>query len=269
MDPYHRETEEWRRSADENLKKENGWLALAGLFWLDEGDNSFGRDPSNEFVIPSDFAPDRVGVFNLRKGQVSLQILEGVSVQIDGEDVKEAILMPDVSGSPTLISLGHLTFILIEREDGLGIRYWDNQRQERIDFPGRKWYSIQKEFLVSGSYQPFDEDLELVMSRKNGSDFHDQAQGQVIFQLDGKECLSDRRRQNAGSLFTIFLDQSSGKDSYGSGRYLVIDSPEKKIVEIDFNRAYNPPCVFTDFATCPLPPHQNRLDIAILAGERK
>ena len=268
MDSYYKETEEWRRSADENLRKENGWLALAGLFWLDEGENSIGTGPSNDILLPSDSAPDRIGVFNLRKGQVSLQVLEGVNVKIDGEEGKEAILIPDVSGSPTLISLGQLTFMLIEREDGLGIRYWDNQRQERIDFPGRKWYSIQKEFLVKGSYQPFDKDLDLVMSRKNGSDFQDQAQGQVIFQLDGRDLSLVVFEQKDGSLFTMFLDQTSGKDSYGSGRYLVIDPPKEKMVEIDFNRAYNPPCAFTNFATCPLPPSQNKLDLEIRVGEK-
>lgn len=268
MDQYHKEIEKWRLAMDANLKKENSWLALAGLFWLDEGENSIGTDPSNDIVLSSCSAPDQIGVFLLQNGQVSLHVLEGVNVKIDGKESIEAILETDVSGSPTQITLGQLTFMLIEREDGLGIRLWDNQRQERVDFPGRTWYPIREEFLSKGSYQPFDEDLELMMRRKNGSEYKDQAQGQVIFQLDGRDLTLVVFEQEDGSLFTMFLDQTSGKESYSAGRYLVIDPPKEMMVEIDFNRAYNPPCAFTDFATCPLPPHQNRLDIAMLAGEK-
>jgi uncharacterized protein (DUF1684 family) len=268
MDPYHQESEEWRRSMDEKLKKEDSWLALAGLFWLEEGDNSIGTGSANHFVLPSGSGPEQIGVFVLKDEQVKLQVLDDVDLLIDGENAKEALLEPDTTGSPTEIKLKNLTFMLIDREDGLGIRLWDNQREERNNFLGRRWFPIQDGYLIKGIYNSFDEGFNVVMSRKNGSDYQTQAEGEVTFQLDGREFSLLAFEQEDGSLFTMFLDQTSGKECYAAGRYLVIDSPQDGVVEIDFNRAYNPPCAFTDFATCPVPPFQNRLDVTILAGER-
>lgn len=265
---YYLETEEWRRSADENLRKENSWLALAGLFWLNKGETSFGTHISNTIVLASGSGPARMGVFDWTDEEVILRVEEEVELHVDGEIIKERILRPDSSGSPTEITFENLTMMLIEREDGLGIRLWDNQRPERVAFSGRRWYPINDRYLVKGYYETYQEELDLTMSRKNGTDLHQQAQGQVIFQLDGRDHNLVAFEQEDGSLFTLFLDQTSGKESYAAGRYLVINPPKEKMVEIDFNRAYNPPCAFTDFATCPLPPAQNRLGAAIRAGER-
>jgi len=268
MDSYHQETEEWRRSMDENLMKEDSWLALAGLFWLEEGDNRIGTGSANDFVLPPGSGPEQVGAFILKDGDVKLKVMDGVELLIDGEYAKETLLKPDASGSPTDIKLKNLTFMLIAREDGLGIRLWDNQREERNNFPGRRWFPIKKGYLVKGIYKSFEERLNLMMSRKNGSDYPTEAEGEVTFQLDGQEFSLLAFEQEDGSLFTMFLDQTSGEECYAAGKYLVIDSPQNGLLEIDFNRAYNPPCAFTDFATCPVPPVQNRLDVTILAGER-
>jgi uncharacterized protein (DUF1684 family) len=268
MDPYHQKSEEWRRSMDEKLKKEDSWLALAGLFWLEEGDNSIGTGSANHFVLPPGSGPDQIGAFILKDAIVKIQVLNDVDLLIGGENTKEALLEPDTAGSPTEIKLKNLTFMLIDREDGLGIRLWDNQREERNNFPGRRWFPIKEGYLIKGFYKSFEEGFKVVMSRKNGSDYLTQAEGEVTFQLDGRGVSMLAFEQEDGSLFTMFLDQTSGKECYAAGRYLVIDSPQDGVVEIDFNRAYNPPCAFTDFATCPVPPFQNRLDVTILAGER-
>lgn len=265
---YHIETEEWRRSADENLRQENSWLALAGLFWLEEGENSFGAGELNTISLAQETATERLGIFELKDGQVILRVEQDVDLYVDGEIIKEKILQPDTSSSPTEITFEDLTMILIDREDGLGIRLWNNQRPERKEFSGRRWFPIRENFLVKGSYEKFEENLELVMQRKNGSDFQDHAQGQISFQLDGEDHSLVVFEQSNGSLFTLFLDLTSGRECYPAGRYLVVKPPKNGIVEIDFNQAYNPPCAFTDFATCPLPPVQNRLHTAVLAGEK-
>lgn len=259
--------EEWRRSADENLRKENGWLALAGLFWLDEGRNTFGTDLSNSIVFPPGSGAAKMGVLDLMDHQVTLYVEEGVDLRIDGEQIKEAILKPDTSGAPTMITLGDLTFIVVDRDD-LGIRLWDNRRSERLDFTGRVWFPIDESYVVDGVYEPFEESLDLTLQRRNLSDFQDQAQGQIKFQLDGQELSLLVFEQEDGSLFTLFLDETSGRETYSAGRYMLVAPPKKGSLEIDFNRAYNPPCAFTDFATCPLPPAQNKLKVAIRAGER-
>lgn len=268
MDSFQLENEKWRQTLDADLRRENSWLALAGLFWLDEGKNSFGTDLANSIVIPSESGADWMGTFDLVDDQVTLYTRDEVEITVNGSVIKETILKPDTSESPTQIKLGDLTFMLIDREDGLGIRLWDNQRSERQEFSGRVWFPIDKRYLIRGVYEPFAEDLDLLLERKNGLDFHDQAQGKISFNLEGRDHSLVAFEQNNGSLFTLFLDQTSGKECYPAGRYLVIDSPREGCVEINFNRAYNPPCAFTDFATCPLPPVQNRLEISIRAGER-
>jgi len=268
MDSYSLEVEEWRKSADQNLRNENSWLALAGLYWLDEGETSFGMDPSNGIVLPPGSGAERLGVFDLKGDQVTLYLEKDIDLKVDGKFVKETLLKPDVSGSPSELTYEALTFILIERDGSLGIRLWDNQRSERKDFTGRVWFPIDKRHLVKGAYEPFEEELELVLQRKNASDVQDLAQGQIMFQMDGLDLSLLAFEQEDGSLFTLFSDQTSGKESYPAGRYLMVDPPQEGSVEIDFNRAFNPPCAVTDFATCPLPPAQNKLNVAILAGER-
>lgn len=268
MKSYIQEIEDWRKAADKSLRRENGWLSLAGLFWLDEGENRFGTDPSNEVVFPPGTGPDRMGVLVLQDNQVMLRVEEDVDLSVDGEPLKETILKPDISGDPTEVAWEEQTFILIEREDGLGIRLWDNQLPARTQFDGRIWFPIDTDYLLEGVFEPFDQALDLVMSRKNGSDFQDQAQGQIIFQLGGRELALLAFEQEDGSFFTLFTDQTSGRETYQAGRYLVVPPPDEGSLVIDFNRAYNPPCAFTDFATCPLPPIQNRFDLPIKAGEK-
>ncbi len=265
---YLNELESWRKTLDIGLMKEDGWLALAGLYWLQEGENSFGTDPGNDFTLDVSTGPERIGLFTLRQGEVTVQILDDVAIQIDGEQRSTAVLQPDSSGSPTVVKLDHLTFMLLEREDGLAIRLWDNQRPERLDFGGRRWLPVNPDFRVHGHYHPYPEEIELSFSRKNGADFQTGVQGEVSFDLEGNSYSLVVFEQKDGSLFIIFDDQTSGKETYPAGRYLVTDPPQDGEVEIDFNRAYHPPCAFTDFATCPLPPAQNRISAAILAGER-
>ena len=268
MKSYLSEIEEWRRSADQNLRKLNSWLALAGLYWLNEGENSFGTDPSNRVVFPPGSGPAKMGLFVLEKDQVILRGEEGVDLRVDGEATKEIILEPDVSGAPTEVSYGELCFILIDREDGFGIRLWDNQRPERVDFSGRIWFPIDESYRFQGVYEPFEEDLSLVLGRKNGSDMQQQAQGRINFHREGQDLNLVAFEQEDGSLFILFHDLTNGSETYPAGRYLLVSPPEEGTVEIDFNRAYNPPCAFTDYATCPLPPAQNRLSVAVRAGEK-
>ena len=266
MDSYRQELEDWRFEAEENLRKENSWLALAGLFWLENGQNSFGSDPACDLVFPN--GPGLIGNLSVKDRRVLLQVEEGIDLRVNGEIVKNAVLEPDTTGDPTELKLRDLTWILIDREDGLGIRLWDNQRPERLNFSGRTWFPIDERYLVDGVYERFAEELDLHLARKNGSEFQMAAQGRIRFHLDDQDLSLLAFEQEDRSLFTLFLDQSSGKQSYPAGRYVVIPAPNDGKVKIDFNRSYNPPCAFTDYATCPLPPAQNKLSAAVLAGEK-
>jgi uncharacterized protein (DUF1684 family) len=268
LDSYQEEIKSWRQNLDDSLIKEDSWLALAGLFWLDEGDNRFGTASDNDFVLDVSSGPEKMGTFILKQGEVFLKAADNLEFVIDGRIKVDSLLKADSSGSPTAIKYRHLTFMLLEREDGMAIRLWDNQRPEQLNFPGRSWMPIDENRKVHGIYQSYQEEKDIVFSRKNGADFCMKVQGEVKFELDGDDYSFVAFEQEGGSLFTLFYDQSSGNETYSAGRYLIIDPPDDGKVIVDFNRAYNPPCAFTDYATCPLPPAQNRIDGVILAGER-
>lgn len=269
MDNYKNELLEWRNTLDNNLRKENSWLALAGLYWLDEGENTFGTNPGNQIVFPRDTGSGVIGSFIVQDEKVTMQVLENVTVMVDGEIVREARLAPDISGSPTEIAIGELVFILIQREDMFGIRLWDNDRPQRSSFPGRQWFPINKKYTFKGTYQRYESERLVTIQQKNLTDIELKSEGIISFSVNSVEYTLAAFEQTDGELFIIFHDQTNGKETYSAGRYLYLKPPEDGMVMIDFNRAYNPPCAFTEYATCPLPPAQNRLDIAVAAGEKK
>jgi uncharacterized protein (DUF1684 family) len=269
MSDYHDRLKKWRKAMDVNLIKENSWLSLAGLYWLEEGENAFGSDPINKIVLPAGSGPGRIGTFWFNDGIVSLQVDEGIEVKIDRKTLSEAQIMPDTSGTPTEISLGNLKFMLIKRDDSLGIRLWDNNRPERMGFPGRQWYPIDENYRLTGTYCILDGFQQLQLDRKNGVGIEVSAAGEVEFSLDEQVYSLFALEEDDGKLFLMFNDSTNGEQTYTAGRYLVTDPPLEGTVVLDFNRAYNPPCAFTDYATCPLPPGENKIDIPIPAGELK
>ncbi len=269
MDTYQKELLEWQKTLDTNLRKENSWLALAGLFWLEEGENTFGSGDANDIIFPNDTIPEVIGSFLVQDDNVKLEVTSDTLVEVDGIPLKEASLQPDASGAPTKLKLGALSFLLIQREDGFGIRLWDNSRAEREAFPGREWFPAQEEFRIEGVYQRYADEKMVSFERENGADFKAKVEGAVNFSLEGKDFSLLAFEQPEGDLFIIFRDTTNGSETYGSGRYLSVNTPIDGKVIIDFNRAVNPPCAFTNFATCPLPPSQNNLPVPIIAGEKK
>lgn len=266
-DTYQKDTLEWRNVMDAALREEDSWLALAGLFWLEPGHNSFGTDASNDIVLPNASAPECIGHFELLDGTVKLTVNVDAEVKVDDEVIKEAVLQPDMSGSPNVVTIGHLTMVVVERGDMYGIRLWDNSRAERKTFEGRHWYPIQKEYRIEGKYHRYDSPEAFTIHTTIGNDVEQQALGYVSFALDGNECKLLAFESYNSRLSLFFKDLTSGKQTYPSGRFLVADQPEGDALVVDFNRAYSPPCAFTDYATCPLPPVQNHLKVSVEAGE--
>jgi len=269
MNSYQEEIQEWQQSLDANLRKENSWLALAGLFWLDEGKNTFGASDENDIVFPDAGIPLQIGVFNVDGDTVTLKVTADTPIDVDGVPAKEALLRPDISGEPTQLKLSSLTFILIQREDGFGIRLWDAKNPTRDSFPGRQWFPIDKNFRIEGSYQRYADGQLASFERKNGAAFEARLEGEVRFSINGEAHALAAFEDENGELFIMFRDATNGSESYGSGRYLSVDAPQDGVAIIDFNRAVNPPCAFTPYATCPLPPAQNNLPIRIPVGEKK
>jgi len=266
FEQYQEEMAAWRLMLDESLRRENGWLALAGLFWLAEGDNAFGSDPENAVIVPGDVAA-HLGVFRLTADTVTLHVAPEADVCINGERVQEAVLRPDSSGSPTMVTVGQVVMMVMQRESVYAIRLWDNGRSERHTFPGRQWYLVQISYRLTATFTPYETPETLTLTRSQGADFEEHPAGYVNFNLAGQELSFLALRDENNSLFLPFKDATSGQRTYKGGRYLRAEYPQNGRTTIDFNRAYHPPCTFTPYAVCTLPPRQNWLDIAIEAGE--
>jgi uncharacterized protein (DUF1684 family) len=264
---YRQTIMDWRKEREESIRKENGWLALAGLFWLKLGRNRIGSDPINEIQLP-ERAPASIGYFDYNGKTVTLQVNAGNKVTVNGKQVEFAILQPDTAEDPSFIDMKDIRLVVIQRGNRLGIRMWDNQREARRSFPARAWYDINEKFILPARYLPYDRPKMAFFPDLTGEKSEFPVDGYIVFDLDGKEYRLDVTKEEDGSFFVRFWDPTSESESYPTGRYMVAEADKDGKVELDFNRAYNPPCAFTDFATCVFAPEQNHLDFKVLAGER-
>ena len=267
-DAYRKEIEQWRVKREDRLKADGGWLTVAGLFWLHEGDNTVGSDPASDVVLPEG-APASAGVIAFHDGVSKLTLKPGVEATSDGKPVESLQLDPDTSGSPDVITMGSLSFYVIQRGDKYGIRLKDLNSRFRKEFTGLSWYPVKESYRVTASFTPYDPPREIAVPTVLGTVEKMPSPGYVEFTLDGTTVRLDPVIEDPSDpvLFFIFRDATSGKETYHSGRFLYADMPANGKVVLDFNKAYNPPCVFTPYATCPLPPEHNRLSIPIEAGE--
>ena len=266
---YRSEIQAWRDRREASLKADGGWLSVAGLFWLKEGPNRFGTDPKADIVLPAGSAPPRAGVFELAAGKVTVTFEREAEAALEGQPVTRAEVRPDSSGSPDVISLGRLTLLLIERGGRLGIRLKDRQSPFRKDFTGLHWFDVKEEYRVSARYVSYAEPKPIKVPNILGQSEAMPSLGYAVFERDGQEIRLEGvlEEKDAKQLFFIFRDQTSGKETYPAGRFFYADMPKDGRIVLDFNKAYNPPCAFTPYATCPLPPPQNWMPVRIEAGE--
>jgi uncharacterized protein (DUF1684 family) len=267
---YRKEVEAWREKREAGLKKEDGWLTLVGLYWLKPGENRFGSDPGNPVILPEGKAPAVAGSLNLEGETVHLNVQPGVALTADGKPVTPGMTVsPDASGKPTILQLGSLSFYVIKRGDRLGVRIKDKTSPMLTHFKGIDEYPIRPEWRVVARFEPY-KDKKIPIANIIGQVSDEKSPGAVVFDWQGKTYRIDALEGgDDGSLFLVFGDQTNGKETYGAGRFLDTDPPKDGKVVVDFNTAYNPPCAFTAFATCPLPPAQNKLAVRIEAGEKK
>ncbi len=250
---YQSEIDGWRRAREAGLRKDGGWLTVTGLFWLRDGPNRFGRDASNDIVLPD--GPAHAGVLELHNGKVTVTV--------------GATARPLAADSADAATVGRLSLFVIQRGDKYGIRLKDPDSQLRRDFHVLDYFPAREEFRVTAIYvaEPRKIQIANVLGQTEPMD----SPGYAVFRLHGQELrlYPVFEEPDARSLFFIFRDQTSGKETYGAGRFLDTDLPKDGQVVLDFNRAYNPPCAFTPYATCPLPPQENRLPARIEAGEKQ
>lgn len=266
---YKAEIEKWRSGHEAELRSDDGWLTLAGLFWLKDGINTIGAGEGYDIRLTDNFRQGRFGEIEFHDGQAVLKVESGVEATVDGKPVSNIELRSDDPGPPTKVTTGSQTFYLIKREERFGIRLKDSESAERREFDGEHWFPVDASYRVTGTFEPFDAMQEVEIPNVLGGNFKMKSPGVVRFKLHNKELSLQPVVEDDKTLFFIFKDQTSSSETYGAGRFLYTENPVDGKVVLDFNKAENPPCAYTEFATCPLPPPQNRLDIEIKAGEKK
>ncbi len=258
----------WRQQRAESIAGPDGWITLVGRLWLSPGPNRFGSGEACELRLPQDRAPALAGTITLDGGRLHVKIAPGVPVLVDGAPIDERELADDREGKPTVLSLGSLSMRVIKRQDRYALRVKDREHPARKTFAGLAYYPIEARLRVRARLEPAPQGKTLPIVNVLGQIEPTPMAGTLRFTLDGAEHTLDALLEG-DELFVLFKDETSGHGSYPSGRFLYAPRPGPDgVVDLDFNRAFTPPCGFTDFATCPLPPKQNALPLAIAAGER-
>lgn len=263
--PYEESIRDWQKKRVEGLKSENGWLNLAGLFWLKEGENTLGSSDKNSIVFPSDHSKESLGKLTLKNGAVTFDAAPNAAVSVAGQPVTRQEVFPYTK--PVVLEHQSLRWFIIKRGDKYAVRLRDLESPEVKAFAGIPTFSIDEQWRVKAKFVPTTgEKIGIVDITGRAS--QEDSPGRLVFTIDGKEQVLIPTG-TAEHLFVVFADQTTRHETYGGGRFLDLKGPDANgIVDLDFNKAYNPPCAFTPYATCPTPPKENRLTVAIRAGEQ-
>jgi uncharacterized protein (DUF1684 family) len=261
----------WQAKRRESIAGTNGWATLVGLHWLAEGPNYAGSDPTNNAVLPVGRAPAAVGTFTRDGQSVTFAAAPGVSATANGQKVITVLMRSDAEPDPMRLQIGELSILVIARGDRLGLRVRDPQSPARLHFSGLKYFPYNPAWRLQGRLERFPQPQTLRVADVLGGTQVFGSPGELVFTHEGKEYrLAIAEEPGVDDYFIIFRDLTAGAATYPSGRFLYVAKADSEgHVTIDFNRAYTPPCAFTAFATCPLPPGQNWLPFPVEAGELK
>jgi uncharacterized protein (DUF1684 family) len=276
--PYVHEIEQWRAARVARLTAPDGWLSLIGLEWLHEGANRVGSAAGNDIVLKA--GPAELGTVTLAAdGGLRIALAQHSGATVDGKAVDAAALVDDMhvqgDAAPTTVRFGHASFYVIDRDGRKALRVKDADAEARRDFLGIDYFPIDPSWRVEADWVPFDPPHDLQIGSVIGTIDTVKVPGKAVFRRDGHTFeLLPYQEEPGGELFFVLADRTSGRETYGAARFLYAALPAGGVdkpgsVVLDFNKAYNPPCAFTPFATCPLAPPENRLDLAVTAGEKK
>lgn len=265
---YADEVAKFRKEREERLKGERGWLSVAGLHWLAEGENQFGTSPKNRIIFRSGTTPETAGTLTLKEGVVSIQAAPGVSAKVNNDTlgVEPRKVATDADGKPDLFTVGEVQFRIIKRGKRIGLRLYDSGADSRVHFRGLTWYPVKPEFRVVADWVPYKQPKTIYVTNILGDTEPTECPGYAKFVLDGQE-IHLEAVDEGDTYFFNFRDRTSGKTTYPAGRFIDAVPPKDGKIVVDFNKSYNPPCAFTKYATCPLPVANNRLKVEIPAGE--
>jgi len=268
---YVKQVLDWRAKSEKSLRRDQGWLTLAGRYVLKEGENTFGTAPTNDIVFPKGTGPAGMGSVFVEVGKVRVKLVDGLSMKTnDGFEMTEKTM--DTSGeSKDWVSVGpRASFTIIERSGRYVLRLADKESPVRKDFLGRVWYDVDDNFRVPAKFMAYEPVRKEPIINILDELSDEPVPGYIEFEIKGRPYKLDVIGDDEEGLFVIFKDPTAGDTTYGSGRFLFVEGKPKpgERFLLDLNRAYNPPCAFSEFTTCPLPPKQNILKVRVEAGEK-
>lgn len=259
-----------RKARNAELKEEDSWLTLVGLYWLEPGENRFGSGDGNRVIFPAGKIPAFAGTL-IRDGEsVTIKVQPGAAITSEGKPVTEMALKSDNDEGTTYLDAGSVSFYVIRRGDRVGVRIKDRDSETRRSFQSLDFYPPDPAWRVTARFEPYQPPKKVPIPNVLGQVSDIPSPGAIVFDWRGKTYRLDALGGSPDEpLSLIFGDATNGHDTYGAGRFLETEAPKDGKVVVDFNLAYNPPCAFSAFATCPLPPRQNKLALAVEAGEKK
>ncbi len=263
--PYVAEIQRWRTDREARLKADGNWLTVAGLFWLKDGVNTAGADAANDVVLPPGSSPPKIGYFERKSGITRFVAEPGAGVTHHARPVTSVALKANL-GLADSITVRGLTMFVIERGGRIGIRLIDRDSPLRRNFTSLRWYPVEPRYRIEARWTPYPAGKTIRVPNILGMVEDLPCPGLAEFSLNGVTVRLEPVLED-GELFFLFKDSTSGRETYPPGRFLYATLPKDGRVVLDFNKAYNPPCAFTPYATCPLPPKQNQVAAAIRAGE--
>lgn len=258
----------WHARAEKSLRADNGWLTLAGRFVMKPGANTFGTGAANDIVFPKGLGPERIGTITIAGGKVTMTLVPGITVRKESRDLAEVVLGTDVE-KRDWVTMGRLAMHVIEREGRYVLRLADNESDVRRGFGARVWYEADASYRVNARFVPYPPGRKVTIINVLDEAADEPSPGYVEFELAGRSHRLDAVGDDDG-LFFVLRDATAGDTTYRPGRFLYVEKkpePGKRFV-LDLNRLYNPPCAFSEFTTCPLPPKQNILKVRVEAGEK-
>jgi uncharacterized protein (DUF1684 family) len=257
----------WRQQREANLKADDGWLTVSGLWWLRQGDTRIGSDPGNDVVLPA-LAPASVGVLTSIGRVAAFRATPGVTVTRNGRPFESGEIHSDADEHPDTLAVGDIRLILLRRGERMALRIKDNRSPARARFAGLRWYPPDETWQVHARFVAFPTPTKLTFDTIVGERETLESPGYAVFERGGKEYRLQAVREKSGALWFVFRDATSGRTTRGGARQLTVDPPIGEEIVLDFNKAVNLPCAYIPYATCPLAPPQNRLGLAIEAGEK-
>jgi len=264
---YQNKVLAWQEAKYRNLTRENSWLALAGLWWLNEGKNLVGSNPTCEVILP-ERAPGFFGIVAAEKKTVRLTVAAGIDAKVNGRSARKAILRSSTEAKPTFVTWNEtLRMVLHDHAGQRAIRIWDNERRERFSLRPLKWFPVNEKFRIPAKYTRYKKSQLIDHPDTLGETVESRIDGYITFRFDRKSYKLDVSEGSDKRLFVKFRDGTSSRETYPPSRYLYTEKVKSSELMLDFNFAYSPPCAFTPYATCIFAPPQNTLPFRVEAGE--